>query len=152
MIRDFFRFLFYNALHYSRALWGVCLQLEPDYPVVTRFFPSLIRDSVYEYRSYGAIPLWGLVVSYFPMWFSGFLVGWYIAETFRRVGYFKSSYVFWKQAYKECPNKSRVQSLYTEWIIREVERRMKTGHSSLDVAPLEREAFEIQERICQTKI
>ena len=147
-----FNFLKFNLRHYALALWGVRLQLEPDYPVVTRFFPALIRDSVFEWRTYGAMLPWSIVViTALPRWLVGLLLIFWGVQSFIRAGHFQTNYIFWKQAYWECPHKPRVQTEYCAWIIRETERRMKTGHGfrSPVVQALDREAFRLQEEICR---
>ena len=146
---DFLQFLAFNLRHYNLALWGLRQQLEPDYPVVERFFPSLIRDSVYEWRSYGAMILWAAFIASLPGIVPYLLIGLWVKWSWERAGYFRSNFIFWRQAYRECPDKKRVQIQYFQWIIRETEQRMKAGANSFDTAPLDREALQLQDRICQ---
>jgi hypothetical protein len=148
---DVLRFLLYNLKHYSLALWGLRLQLEPDYPVVERFFPSLIRDSVYEWRTYGGMILWAFLIVQLPRPVVLILLALWVKWSWTRVGYFKTNYGFWRQANWECPGKIRTRVQYYCWIIRETERRMKAGARSVDMAELDREAFRIQEEICKQR-
>lgn len=147
---DLFRFFYSNLRHYALALWGIRLQLEPDYPVVTRVVPHLIRDSVYEYRTYGPMLLWSIgAVVWLPRWLLVALLVFWAFQSFRRAGYFRSNFLFWKQAYRESPRKSRCQTFYVEWIIREVERLYKAGNVDRErIADMEAEAFQIQNWIC----
>ncbi len=149
MIGDALRFLLYNLRHYSLALWGFGQQLEPDYPKVERFFPSLVSDSVYEYRTYGGMIVFAGVIAWLPYTIVCALIGFWGARAYIRTGYFRSSYLFWRQAYREAPAKPRIKAFYMEWIVREVMWRMQHGHSSKDVEPLDRLAFQIQEEICR---
>jgi len=154
MIRDALRFFLYNLRHYSLALWGFRQQLEPDYPVVTRFFPALIRDSVYEWRTYGAMLLWSIAaVSLLPNWAVGILLVIWSCQSWKRARHFRTNYGFWKQAYRECPNKNRVRTEYEKWICLETARLMKAGHGgqSSEVRALDREARYIQDIICLGK-
>lgn len=146
---DLFRFLKFNLYHYALALWGFRLQLEPDYPAVERFFPSLIRDSVYEWRTYGAMMLWGVFVAYLPEPSAWILIILWAKWSWGRAAHFQTNYAFWKQAYQECPDKKRVQVQYFQWIVRETERRMKAGQNRFDVAALDREALRVERRIVE---
>ncbi len=133
-----------NLKHYSKALMGVGLKLDPDYPIVTRFFPTLLRDSVLEWRVYGLIPLWGLIISLFPSMLVALLLLAWIYLSISRSKHFKTPLAFWKQAAGESPYKLRCQVKFCEELMRECERGLKAGQ---DVRLLEAEAFRVQDWI-----
>lgn len=105
-------FLKWNLKHYSKALMGFSLKLDPDYPVVSKFFPSLVRDTVLEWRIYGLIPLLGIAVSRLPLIFVVPLLGFWCCRSIQRMKIFRSSLAFWERAAFESPNKFRVLQRY----------------------------------------
>lgn len=150
MIRDTLRFLYGNLRHYSLAFWGIDCRLDPDYPPVTRFFPSLIYDTVYEYRTYGAMPLVSLLiigiasVNESAAW--ALILCWAILS-FKRTAAFRSNFAYWEQALKESHSKDRVRAYFVEWCIRETEQAWKRGDRERALF-LEKEAWRVQDVIC----
>jgi hypothetical protein len=126
-----------NARHYSHAILGFGLRLDPDFPKITRFLGKLITDSVLEYRSYALVGAWAVLVGgladYAAFWFVVALWG---SIAFHRARLYRSSFEFWGQAWKESPRKARVMVRYAEEVMGEIERRMKAGASFDDVRPL----------------
>lgn len=146
MIRDGFLFLRYNLQHYSLALWGLRLRFDPPYPILANFFPSLIAEPVFEYRSYGALVLFaGLMAWALPPTIVGaFLLLWF-GVSFDRCKYLQSNLVFWRRTLKENGRGfHRAQGRYIEALIREMERRMKTGEDWQECA---QEATELQDEV-----
>jgi hypothetical protein len=151
MIRDAFRFLYWNVRHYTTAIYGIGCKLDPDYPQVWKFFPRLISDVVFEYRTYGAMPLVSLaavgaisVIGELPVW--GLIMIW-AALSFRRSCYFRSNLEYWARAYYESPKKHRIRIHFAEWLIRETERHWKRGERGKAIE-LESLAWKLQDEIC----
>lgn len=149
MIRDAFRFLYWNIRHYSHAILGIRCKLDPDYPPVTRFFPRLIYDTVYEYRTYGAMPLVSLLImgiaslNEFLAW--AIVIFWGVCSLERSAN-FRSNLAYWQQAYRESPKKNRVRTHYVEWLIRGMEECWKSGNRERALE-LENTAFRVQDEI-----
>lgn len=127
-LSDLLFFVYINGRHYALALWGLRLRLDPDYPKVLRFFPEYITDTVFEYRSYALVALWGAVL----MWTAGtpwlwLLVAVWALQSFHRARYYRSPLEFWGQAWRENPAKGRVITRYAENVLMEIERQMKAG-------------------------
>ena len=142
-------FLRENVSHYSRAVFGFRLRLDPDTRDVTRFFPSILKDSVLEYRTYGGMILPALGFAWgFTRWpalgLPVFLF--WIIRSIHRATFYQSPFAFWEQAWQESPQKLRVNLRYFEELSREIERRMKQG---LPTRALERRAFQVQARVIQ---
>lgn len=140
-----------NLRHYSLALWGVRLRLDPDYPGELRFRPDLIVDAVLEYRGYGLlVPVAVFLARLFPIAVCGFLVGSWAVLAWRRAYYYSSPYRFWTRAYEEAPGKPRNQTRYAEELMREIERRMKAGqpYGSPECQFLIKKAMEMEDLIC----
>lgn len=151
MIRDFFRFLFFNIAHYGLAIWGLRLRLDPDYPPVTRLFPHILYDSVFEYRTYGAmiaVSLMTVGIASYSEPLAWELVTFWALRSFFRVPFFRSNYLFWRQAYQESPRKNRTRVYYVEWCIREAERAFKNGERERALE-IESEAWKVQDEICK---
>jgi len=146
MIRDALRFLLYNLQHYSFALWGLRLRLDPPYPMVMKFFPELITDSVFEYRTYGLHAFWAVLLAWLlplPVAFA-FVLFW-LGQSCDRTKFYRSNFLFWKQAMKENgPDHQRTAGRYMEHIIRELERRMKARE---EWQGLSEEAFRLQDEV-----
>lgn len=127
-LRGFARLLWHNLKHYSLAIWGIRLRLDPDYPIEARFRGELVTDSVLEYRAYGLFAPWSIVLALvlppavLPL--LGFT--WAFLATMR-AGFYASGFRFWRRAYQESPAKMRVRTRYVEALIYEIERRMKAG-------------------------
>ena len=149
-VSGFLVLLAYNLNHYSVALLGFRLRLDPDYPLEFRFFPRYIADSILEYRTYILLIPWSaFLVCYWqldPVAVCLIAIIWYIASV-RRAMHYRSAFAFWKQAYKESPNKSRCQTRYAEELMKEIERRFKAGERWEDLSELIREAELVQHRI-----
>jgi hypothetical protein len=144
-MRDGWLFLRYNVQHYSLALWGLRLRLDPTYPHLTRFLPGLIGEPVFEYRTYALHIVWAiLLASWLPRPLLTALVLFWAGQTFDRSKYLKSNLVFWRQALKENGIMSRAAGRYMEYLLREIERRMKAG---LEWQGLASEALELQNRV-----
>ncbi len=146
MLCDALRFLGYNLQHYSLALWGLRLRFDPTYPWVTRFFPSLISEPVFEYRTYGLTALWALLLaSVAPLPVCGALVILWACISFDRSKYLKSNLVFWRQVLRENGvTHTRAHGRYIECLIREIERRMKAGE---EWQGLSEEAVRLQDEV-----
>lgn len=130
MIRDTFRFFYFNLRHYLPVLLGFRLRLDPDYPVVLHFLPKLISDSVFEWRAYGLFALWAFFVAWvIPLSWGWWLVALWAILAFRRARYFQSALLYWQRAFAECPGKARVRTHYAEELMKEIERRMKGGQN-----------------------
>jgi len=144
---DGIRFAVSNLDHYALALLGIRLHLDPDYPIVKHFFPSVLADSVFEYRTYGLTTLWaiGLAWSIQTPWIY-VLIGLWALQSFRRAFYYRSNFLFWTQAYRESPKKTRVKTRYMEQLILEMERRTKKGQ---DWEALYDEAHRLMKEICE---
>lgn len=134
-----------NVKHYSLALWGFRLRIDPDYPIVTRFFPNFIIDTVFEYRSYPLVLLWAVflghlappAMSVFSRW--GLLwvfIGWWANTSRRRSFFYSSPLEFWRQAWKESPDKPRVVTHFAENVLMEIERECKAGKAWSEIQPL----------------
>jgi len=146
MLRDVFRFLLYNWQHYSLALWGLRLRIDPDYPLVTKFFPGLIADSVLEYRTYGGIALWAMLLAFFlPLPLGTALVVLWAVQSWDRSKHFQSNLTFWREASRENPFPHRAHARYVEQLIREAERLEKAGKSG-EMAL--REAQTLMDKVC----
>jgi len=146
MIKDLFRFLRYNWNHYSLALWGLRLRFDPDYPLLTKFFPGLISEPVLEYRSYGLLALWGvLLAAILPLPLLTALVLLWAAQSFYRSQYLQSSLKFWRQVSRESGFPHRGHARYVEQLIREAERLEKAGKSG-EMAL--REAQTLMDKVC----
>jgi hypothetical protein len=142
-LSDLFLFVYINVRHYSLALWGFRLRIDPDYPIVTRFFPYYIIDTVLEYRSYPLVLLWAVFLSVAcrswgePAWLLLWgLIGFWISTSRRRSFYYSSAIEFWRQAWRESPDKPRVVTHFAENVLMEIEREMKAGKTMSDVQPL----------------
>jgi hypothetical protein len=151
MIQDALRFFYWNIRHYGTAIYGVGCKLDPDYPQVQKFFPRLISDVVFEYRTYGAMPLVSLavvglasVIGELSTW--GVVFVW-ACLSFRRSCYFRSNLCYWARAYRESPRKHRVRIHLAEWLIRETERHWKRGERE-KALELESLAWKLQDEIC----
>lgn len=138
-----------NLKHYSKALTGIGTKLDPDYPVITRFFPTLIRDSVLEWRVYGGLPLIGLIVSAFPLWMVMSLLLFWMFQSISRARYFRTPLAFWKQAAKESPSKFRPLDRYQTELCREIQRLYQSNAPDAEIRALEREAFRVQDVILE---
>lgn len=141
----FLAFLRWNVRHYVLAVWGLRLRFDPPYPHVTGFFPGLIGEPVFEYRTYGLHALWAILLA---SWLPGplltaFVLFW-AAQTFDRCKYLKSNLVFWRQALKENGVRHRAAGRYMEYLLREMERRMKAGQ---DWGGLAQEAIQLQDKV-----
>lgn len=114
-LRDAAHFLISNVQHYALALWGIRLQLDPERADVVKFFPSLLGDTVLEYRTYGGIILWAVfVAAVVPenlLW--PLIVFWGIRAWWRSRA-FRSGYHFWRQAWRESPGKCRTRIEYSD--------------------------------------
>jgi len=142
---DGWRFLGYNLQHYSLALWGLRLRLDPPYPHLTRFFPGLIGEPVFEYRTYGLHALWAiLLASWLPLPLLTAFVLFWAGQTFDRSKFLKSNLVFWRQALKENGIMHRAAGRYMIYLLREIERRDKAG---LEWQGLASEALELQDKV-----
>lgn len=99
-------------------MWGFGLKLDPDYPKITRFLPNHVTDTVFEYRSYGLVALWALLLALitvhgFWMLFAAFLTFWIFTSTERALLY-RSELAWWRQAWRESPCKTRTLLGYSE--------------------------------------
>lgn len=141
-------FIKWNLIHYSFALPCIRLKLDPDYPIVTRFFPSLVRDTVLEWRVYGFLPLWGLFIAgVFPRWFVTAYLAFLCVQLIFRIRHFQSPLAWWKQAARESPNKMRCQIRYCEELILEIQEAYKRNERQSRIDLMEIEAFQVQRRI-----
>ena len=144
-LRDVWPFLRYNLQHYSLALWGLRLRLDPPYPHLTRFFPGLIGEPVFEYRTYGLHALWAIfLASWLPRPLLTAFVLFWAGQTFDRCKFLKSNLVFWRQALKENGILHRAAGRYMIYLLREIERRDKAG---LEWQGLASEALELQDKV-----
>ena len=136
-VSDFVFLVAVNVHHYSVAIWGFRLRLDPDYPKITRFLGNMITDTVLEYRSYALVGAWAIgLMPYADSAAFWVLVALWGALSFHRARLYRSSFEFWGQAWKESPRKARVMVRYAEEIMGEIERRMKAGASFDDVREL----------------
>lgn len=144
-LRGFALLFWLNLKHYSLAVWGLRLRLDPDYPGETRFEADLIVDAVLEYRLYPAFAPWcGLLAFILPLWASGILAALWALSARKRAYFYSSPFRFWQRAYTESPGKSRNKTRYVEELIREMERREKIG---LDIDELATEARRIMDEV-----
>lgn len=147
MIEDALYFLRVNLTHYALALWGFRLRFDPPYRHVTRFFPSLIAEPVFEYRTYGAHAVWAMFLAGFlPIEVLTLLICWFSAVTVYRARFLRSPLHFWRQVVKENGlNYRRGHGRYMEQLIREMEVRMKAGdkweHLALEAQRLQDEVI-----------
>ncbi len=147
MIKDGLRFFWYNLQHYFLAVWGLRLRFDPTYPWVTKFFPSLISEPVFEYRTYGLTAVWAIVLaSLLPYPVLTALVLLWACISFDRSKFLVSNLVFWRQVLKENGvTHTRAHGRYIEWLIRDIERRMKAGEDwqeqALEAARLQDEVI-----------
>ncbi len=146
MIRDGLRFFRWNFQHYSLALWGLRLRFDPPYPMVLKFFPSLISEPVFEYRTYGLMVLFCyLLARFLPLEVLIALIVLWFGVSLDRCKYLKSNLVFWRQVLRENgTGHHRSQGRYIEQLIRETERCMKAG---LPWQDLSEEAFRLQDEV-----
>lgn len=126
--RGLIRLISLNLKHYRWALFGIGLELDPDYPIVWDALPNLLSDSVLEYRLYGLFAPWcaflALILPNPPVLF---LAVFWAFLAWQRSGYYRSALAFWRQAYAECPDKFRVMVRLAEELSRELERLDKAG-------------------------
>jgi hypothetical protein len=149
MFHDALRFFRYNWQHYSLALWGLRLRLDPDYPLLTHFFPGLIADSVQEYRTYGGTALWAIFLAYvLPLPLGTALVLFWLAQSVHRSQYFRSNLTFWRQASHENGFPHRAHARYSEQLLRDIERRVKSGESFNDCREALQEAQALMDKVC----
>lgn len=146
MFKDLFRFVAYNARHYALALWGFRLRFDPAYPMVLKFFPSLISEPVFEYRTYGLMCFWAIALAaWLPLPILGGLVLFWLCRSVHRCKYLKNNLVFWRQVLKENgTGHHRAQGRYIEQLIREMERAMKAGEPWQGLA---QEAAKLQDEV-----
>lgn len=126
--RGFIRLISLNFKHYFFALWGIRLRLDPDYPMEWRFLPGLMSDSVLEYRMYALFAPWTVFLALvLPVaWSVAIGLAWAVLA-WKRAGFYSSALNFWRQAYRESPNKGRVRIRLAEEIAYEIERLDKAG-------------------------
>lgn len=130
--------------HYKWALWGIGQALDPDCPQ-TKVTAS--GDSVFEWRTYGLLPLWAILTA----WGLPAAVIWSLALlwaflAFRRARFYRSVIEFWRQAYWESPFKVRTVHFYAMELMGEAERKMKAGEPyEADQA----EAMRLIDRVCE---
>lgn len=102
-----------------------------------RFFPSILSDAVFEYRSYGLVFLWAIVIGGLRVrLLAWLLIGFWISASFHRARFYRSGFEFWRQAYKECPDKPRVLTNYVEAVLQEIERELKAGKTTAEIEGL----------------
>lgn len=150
-MKDGLQFLRWNLQHYALALWGLRLRFDPPYPRLTRFFPGLIGEPVFEYRTYGLHAVWvGLLAAWFPLpVLTALVLGWG-AISFDRSKYLKSNIAFWRQVLRENGVIThRAAGRLMECLLKEMERRMKQGGDWQQTA---REAMELQDRVTGQKL
>lgn len=145
-MNDARRFFRYNLQHYSLALWGLRLRLDPDYPHVTRFLPSQISEPVLEYRTYPLMGLWAFALAAaLPANMLTALVLLWACISWDRSKFYRSELAFWRQVYKENGvSHQRGHGRLMEAITREIERRMKAGESWEELTV---EGFRIQDDV-----
>ena len=129
MIRDALRFFRYNLQHYALAVWGLRLRFDPPYPWVLKFFPAYLSEPVFEYRTYGLMPLFaGILAAWLPLEAAGAFIILWAAISFDRSRYLQSNLLFWRRVLKENgTGHHRAHGRYMEQLIREIERCMKVG-------------------------
>ncbi len=134
-----------NLRHYSLALFGIRLRLDPDYPLTFDFLKDYISDPVLEYRTYFLVVFWGLLLAYLlPYAFQLGLLSFFVGQSWTRSYYYSSSLAFWRQAYRECPRKTRTQHLYVNRLKFELDRT-----TDLDtLGALNMELTNVLETIC----
>jgi len=138
-------FLRWNFQHYALALWGLRLRFDPPYLRLTRFFPGLIGEPVFEYRTYGLHALWAiLLASWLPRPLLTAFVLFWAGQTFDRCKYLKSNLIYWRQVLKENGIRHRAVGRYMIYLLREIERRDKAG---LEWRGLATEALELQDKV-----
>jgi len=138
-------FLRWNFQHYALALWGLRLRFDPPYLRLTRFFPGLIGEPVFEYRTYGLHALWAiLLASWLPRPLLTAFVLFWAGQTFDRCKYLNSNLIFWRQVLKENGIRHRAVGRYMIYLLREIERRDKAG---LEWRGLATEALELQDKV-----
>lgn len=150
-LRGLLVLLWLNLRHYSLALWGCRLRLDPDYPGETRFRGDLIVDAVLEYRGYGLMAPWAVfLVLILPSDLLPFLIALWGFQAWQRAFFYSSPYRFWTRAYSEAPGKSRNQTRYAEELMLELERRLKAGADfhGLECQELVKRSIEMQDLIC----
>jgi len=127
MKSDCLRFLRYNLQHYAHALWGIELRFDPPFPIVTRFLPKLISEPVLEYRTYGVMIFWALLLAWgLPLPVLGALVAGWACISWDRSRYLKSGVVFWRRVVRENGlGAHRGHGRLMEALILEIERQMK---------------------------
>lgn len=133
---DALRFLRFNVQHYALALWGLRLRLDPDYPLLTGFFPSLISEPVLEYRTYGPLAGFALFLAAVlpPEILTALILAW-ACLSWDRAKFFRSDLAFWRQVYKENGlSHTRGHGRLIETLSREIERRMKAGEAWEELA------------------
>ena len=139
-----------NIKHYSRALFGVGLRLDPDYPAEARFHGDLIVDAVLEYRGYALFAPWCVFLAAVLPWQAVVVIGalWAVLA-WKRAFYYSSPFEFWTRAYNEAPNKHRNRIRYFEELTNEIQRLDKTQipWSSPEIQRLVQRSREIQELI-----
>lgn len=142
-----------NLNHYSLAALGFRLRLDPDYPLELRFFPEHITDAVLEYRTYVLnAPLCVLVAwgcSHLPAFAIVALGAFWTLQSWHRAGFYDSGLVFWTQAYKESPAKTRVRTNYAQQLMRRIEADMKTNRNDWETQLRIVEAERIIGEICK---
>lgn len=153
-IRGFAFLAWLNLKHYVLALWGIRLRLDPDYPMEWRVFPGLMSDSVLEYRLYGLFAPWCVFLALaLPSLPAGMLAGFWAVLAWKRAGFYSSALAFWRQAYRESPNKNRVRIRLAEEIAFEIERLDKAGEDWISdrIQSLVVEGTNLQELITKGK-
>jgi hypothetical protein len=128
VVRGFTLLFWLNLKHYSLALFGIRLRLDPDYPAEARFRGDLIVDSVLEYRGYGLFAPWSvfLALAVRPAVLWVVIATWSILA-WRRTWFYSTPFRFWTRAYQESPNKHRNRIRYGEEIALEIQRKDMAG-------------------------
>ncbi len=143
-VADCLVFLTWNIRHYRLALFGVRLRLDPDYPSVKHFFPSLLTDTVLEWRIYGFLTLWAVFTAWlFPTWLLVVFVILLAVASLRRLRFYSSSFAFWKRAAIESPNKFRVLLRYGQEL--QIEERRLYCRNTTDREEAARWAAELED-------
>lgn len=143
-----------NLKHYSGALFGIRLRLDPDYPMEGRFRGDLIVDAVLEYRFYGLFAPWSVLLAVLlPSPVAIVLAALWEVLAWRRADFYSSAFRFWRRAYQESPTKMRTRIRYEEELIREIERRMKSNDpdAGAELDELMQTAMKIQNGIIERK-
>ena len=153
-LRALVRFISLNLKHYRLALFGIGLQLDPDYPLEWELAPGLMSDSVLEYRLYGLFAPWcAFLALLLPAgWLAAAGTFWAVLA-WNRAAFYSSALAFWRQAYRESPNKNRVRIRLAEEIAYEIERLDKAGEdwTSDRIQSLVIEGTNLQELIMKGK-